>query len=291
MRLQNYSHKPKTKFYGKGSWFIGMELEVEAPGYDGVEAGLELRQRPSSICAKRDGSLGPTGWELVTQPISPELWLKPRSWKYSPANAGAGKRAGKQNGNVTWLIYDIINNLRRMRYTSYDSGRCGMHFHVSKEAFGIDGETYVGQAKYDAAGNDHLHFFRILINGDLFAWLSQRGEREGAFNYCRRRKNEVMNSGYVQQARHEAINITQRTIEVRIFRGNIREDRVRAALESVIAAVEFTKTLPANYIPENIDEAYIGWVQARAKTYPHLAARLAQRVVNREAPAGETERV
>jgi hypothetical protein len=264
MKLNAYSHKPKVKFFGKGPWYVGIELEVEAKDRDGMNAGLALRNRPSSICAKHDGSLGPNGWELVTQPISPELWLKPhkRLWRGKP-----------HGGNIAGRVLLTVEALRNIGYNSYNGGRCGLHLHVCAKAFGQQYEN--GSASHVAEHTQHLRMFRRLVHGDLFAQLSQRE----SFGYCQRRPEQVASPDYRQAVRYEAVNICSKTVEVRIFRGNMREDRILAAVEAVIAGVEYTKILTAtlaaaDMTADQIDAGFVAYVRSNAKTYQNLNARL-----------------
>lgn len=266
MKIKPYSSKPKVKFFGNGPWYIGMELEVEAPDQSSLEKGLALRNTPKSIQAKHDGSLGSRGWELVTQPFSPELWLNPKVYVVK-----SGPRAGTVHGNakivnITGRTMHTIASLRTLGYTSYDNQRCGLHFHVSREAFqGCGAGNYGTKTK-------SFHWFRVLFHGELIAKMSQRSD----YHYCRRNPNAVINPTYVQNNRYEAVNLTDKTVEVRIFRGNLREDRILAAVESVIAGVEFANSIVEEPGVEiaNLDQRFIDFVMARRATYKNLAKRL-----------------
>lgn len=266
MKIKPYSTKPKVKFFGDGPWYIGMELEVEAPDQSSLEKGLALRNTPKSIQAKHDGSLGSRGWELVTQPFSPELWLNPKVHVVK-----SGPQAGTVHGNakivnITGRTMHTIASLRTLGYTSYDNQRCGLHFHVSREAFDGCG-TYQRPTK-------SFHWFRVIFHGELIAKMSQRTD----YHYCRRNPNAVIDPTYVQSNRYEAVNLTPKTAEVRIFRGNLREDRILAAVESVIAGVEFCNGLTEepgveNNLP-NLDQRFVVFVMANRAKYKNLAKRL-----------------
>src|SRR3989442_1085416 len=103
-----------------------------------------------------------------------------------------------------------------------------MHFHVSRTAF---------------TGKSHLYWFCRLVNTDLFAELSQR--TQDGFNYCQRTTNTsprvfVNRTAYTRYLAVNLLNV--KTVEVRIFRGNMEENRIRKNAEAVIAAVEFCRT-------------------------------------------------
>src|SRR5262249_53546687 len=156
---------------------------IEAPDFERQVAGLGIKKASSLMTAKRDGSLGNYGWELVTQPVSPELWLKPRIRFYKEKLHGC---------NASVRIFHMIKALKALGYKSHDGGRCGMHFHISQTAFFKEGEAFSQES-------DHFHWFRRLVNGELFGKLSMRAD----FYYCRRSPEAVAARGYRQTNRYE----------------------------------------------------------------------------------------
>ncbi len=258
MRLRNYSAKPAPKFRGEGKFFVGVELEVEAPDYDAKNAGLEAAGvRPWYYYAKRDSSLGSNGWELISHPFSRELWLD-----HTPTQGPANK------------FFHFVKVLKdKFLYTSHDNGRCGLHLHVSREVFDLRKSGYA----VNPLKSTHYYWFCRLINGPLFKKLSQR--KTDGMSYCKQVPVKVKTFA-ASGDRHRAVNPTSRTVEVRIFRGNLKEDRIRKAIEAVIAAVEFTKDRDLcsskNFKQEVLERNFIRFVANNRTRFPNLLAYINQ---------------
>ena len=250
MRLREHNAKPRPTFHGKDDYYLGIELEVEAPDYDRRAKGLAISKAPRYCYAKEDSSLNCYGWELVTHPIARSTWLSAKA-KASPVTR----------------LFDLVSGLVSLGYTSHDGDRCGLHVHVSRSAFRGGLRT------------SHFYWFQKLVNGNLFFKLSQRSS--GNLTFCQRRtmKPAEVRVGPRNASRYYAVNPTSQTVEVRLFRGNMREDRVRKAVESVVAAVEFSRTLTSRDWASDLDGDFCRWVSERKATYPNLYAYLRERGV------------
>lgn len=254
MRLNAYRAKPKVKMQGTGPYYLGVELEVEAPNYQTHGQGLAFNKNPRYYHAKQDGSLV-NGWEIVTHPIGRDEWLrKLNKPKYGEGPVGA--------------LIRLVRGLTQLGYRSHDSGRCGLHVHVCRKAFTAEGDVTL------SLKTDHFFLFHKLVNGPLFRGLSQRNE--DGMRYCRQitTNPDTFGNNYDAHGRYVAVNKTAKTVEVRIFRGNLREDRIRKAVEAVIAAVEFTKELAAAghgvTNEADVDRLYVAWVAEHQTTYKNL---------------------
>lgn len=247
MRLHDHCRKPEPRFAGNNTdYWIGMELEVEAPTHFKRIAGLEIAKRPRYFYAKRDGSLSSYGWELVTHPISPNLWL------------------GKEKpNNPASKVFALVKALKGLSYTSYDNQRCGLHLHVSRTAFSTDGSLK----------NKHYYWFCRLIHGKLFASLSQRAQSDLDCWAKQLEPKYFLRKGG-NNSRYFATTTTPATVEVRIFRGNMREDRIRKAIESVVAAIKFSKTFSPARSQEKLDKIFARWVMKNETSFPNLASYL-----------------
>lgn len=150
-------------------------------------------------------------------------------------------------------FFQLVARLKGMGYTSHDNGRCGFHMHVSRKAFSESGELR----------NPMFYRFKCLINGVLFRKLSQRT----TFTYCQQEPVDLSNFTY-QYSRHCAVNTTRETVEVRLFRGSLRETRLRKNLEAVIAALEFSRE-PSDYAAPS-DDKFVAWCRQRRERFPNL---------------------
>ena len=113
--LHDYCYKPIPVFYGTGPRFFGIELEVDDGG-ENVANALTILSAGNSdgverIYIKRDGSLN-DGLEVVSHPASLDYHLNDFPWS------------------------DILETAISLGYHSHQSDSCGLHLHVSREAFG-----------------------------------------------------------------------------------------------------------------------------------------------------------
>ena len=108
-----------------------MELEIDETGEDSDTArrllAIANQGQPPLYC-KHDGSLD-DGFEPVTHPMSLSYHRTEMPWEA------------------------LLREAVRMGYLSHQSGTCGLHIHVSREAFG---DTYAHQ---EAAIARVLYFF------------------------------------------------------------------------------------------------------------------------------------
>lgn len=303
-----YGYKPRPVFFGEGSAFLGIELEVVAPSYSAKNEGLRTAGEPTWCYAKCDGSIGSTGTEIVTHPISVNFWMSRTDTReytdyhnLTPGQVLTGRYKGatytatvhtdgkqvvyngrrfrsisaaakeicngtSQNGyrffglirdhqpNPVGNFFRLVEALRRLSYTSHDDGRCGFHIHVSRTAFSESGDLR----------NSMFYRFKCLINGLLFRKLSQRS----TFEYC---QQEPVDPHWFHERnwnRRMAVNITEKTVEVRLFRGNTREKRIRKNIEAVIAALEFGRDTARMEAPT--DDEFVNYVRGQSYRFPNL---------------------
>ena len=256
MRLRDYREKPRVKLWGTDDYYLGVELEVEAPNLEAQQVGL--KPLVWGVHAKHDGSLNDYGWEIVTHPFARNMWLDTAPKK------GPVKR-----------FYRLVKDLRDLNYQSHDGGRCGLHAHVCRKAFGLGLPL-----------GSHFFWFARLVNGPLFRKISQRDDgsldrwtKQIMPKIVRTRNygpeyHRLLGVSFGHCGRYVALNITSKTIEVRLFRGNLREDRIRKALEAVVAGVEFARTRSSRNWNEDLDKEFVAYVLRNKRVYPNLAAYL-----------------
>lgn len=224
---------------------IGMELEVEAvkplkpeyrdnvsillgPGSPGNIAHIsnEVDQEGNELAFyyKRDSSLQ-NGMEIVTHPRSIESWRENRH-----------------------KISDLLRHLRDMGVRSYDTGRCGLHFHISKASF-----------------NSPLHMYKFARfwsdNFKLSFALSRRSESSmrtfsfiqtnpapiaAATHFAHRRRggggamSQVREHVMIEMPHHSAVTFTQATVEIRIFRGTMNFLTILSTMELIDKVIQWT---------------------------------------------------
>ena len=144
-----------------------MELEIDEAGEDSDNArhllAIANQGQPQLYC-KHDGSLD-DGFELVTHPMSLSYHRTEMPWEA------------------------LLREAVRMGHLSHQSGTCGLHIHVSREAFG---GTYAHQ---EAAIARVLYFFEkhweelLKFSRRTQRQLDRCAARRFAFRFPRMRIN------------------------------------------------------------------------------------------------------
>lgn len=186
------NHYEKTEY---GSPTYGLEFEMNG---DVDRATQTLRSNPigdrSYWC--EDGSIG-RGAELVIAPHGKEALRK-----------------------VNWL--KLLKELRSSGIRAYQSGRCGLHIHVSRPV-----------------RNERRTLRRLkswfVANRQ---WLERFSKRGGDLHWCQ--IPDTVGSSWWDTDKYTAINtLHKHTWEFRIFRGTTAYPRFRASIDFVEAIVEF----------------------------------------------------
>ncbi len=210
--IYDYSYKPAPQFYGKAQYHFGFELEVEDSNEHGVDNGAQvvIDQLGDRVYCKHDGSLN-DGFEIVSHPHSFD-----------------------QLENLNW---DWLNRLRQLGFRSWDTSTCGLHIHISRTAFMKNGKRDEGH---------ELRFQKLIYDNSRMV----EGVAGRSSSYAR-----FKDKGYLvpkikhgQQAdRYEAVNsYNDATLEVRVFRGSLRKQRILSAIEFLHAATEYTRDMRIN---------------------------------------------
>lgn len=111
--IKEYGYKPDPIFFGNGSRFFGVELEIDIGGRDMDYARelLELaNEQDEHIYIKSDGSLS-DGMEIVTHPMTLD-YHKYFNWD------------------------KIMRRAVSLGYRSHQTSTCGLHIHVNRTSLG-----------------------------------------------------------------------------------------------------------------------------------------------------------
>jgi predicted CXXCH cytochrome family protein len=250
--IHSYSYRPSPYFFGKGQYHLGFELEVEARDNSRFE-GAEIAQNElgSHAYMKDDGSLS-DGFEIVTHPHTLDAYQKDFNWEFIP-------------------------KLKRQGFRSWNTETCGLHVHVSRTAFG-SGETPWGRSDRDSIilkrQAHELRFMKLIYDnqrqveriagrsGNSYATFADKGKLVSKVKF-----------GNQSDGRYSAINTeNDATLEVRVFKGSLRKERVMSALEFVAASVEYTRDLKVTSKNQALTWlAFTGYISSNLETYPNLA--------------------
>lgn len=209
-KINDYYFKPLPLFYGEGTRFFGVELEMDEGGEDTDNASelVEIANaKQELVYCKHDGSLN-DGFEIVTHPMTLAFHQNEMPWKA------------------------LLQRAAELGYRSHQAGTCGLHVHVNRDSFGR------GTARQDACIARILYFFEkhweeLLkfsrrTSGQLAQWAARYGYKDQPGEILDHAKKGCHNG------RYSCVNLQNRdTIEFRIFRGTLKWNTLIATLQLV----------------------------------------------------------
>ena len=231
--IHSYGFKPRPIFFGSAPYHLGLELEVEARCARLTE-GAEIMYDAVGGRAylKYDGSLS-NGFEIVTHPHS----------------------LSEIQDKFPW---DAVAKIQDLGFRSWNTSSCGIHVHVSRSAFKDDAH----QIKFTKLIYDNQRQVeRLAGRKSNYAKFNDKGKVVAKVKY-----------GNQSDGRYSAVNNeNENTLEVRVFRGSLRKERILSAVEFVHAAVEYTKTIKVTPKDKPLSWArFIAFVVMHHEVYPNL---------------------
>lgn len=208
--IQSYYYKPEPIFYGDGTRYYGIELEID----EGGELDSKARKimavgnagGKEHIYCKHDGSLS-DGVEIVSHPATIFYHMNELPWN------------------------DILAEAVRLGYTSHQAGTAGLHIHVSKNALGS-----TPQQREDTIAR--ILFF-VEDHWDELVRFSRRSKRQLSqwADHFGRKDDPKATMDHVKKSstgRYTCVNLENyATAEFRFIRGTLRPTSFYAALELV----------------------------------------------------------
>jgi len=240
--IKPYGFTPELKFKNgkneKTNLFFGIELEVEGKSYvnhfDTVKELYDYFSEDEIYC-KYDGSLN-NGFEIVFHPLS---------WKWYKENKHR--------------FENMLNFLKEKRYISYDAGTCGMHVHMSREAFSSIQLYKLLKLFYEDENKDFIRIISQRKESQLESYASIQDTEHK--DLVRKAKSHSFN-------RYSAVNVqNSNTIEIRIFRGTLNFKSFCKNMEFCKAIYEFTRV---KGIKEMTWEVFAKYVNENRKSYMNL---------------------
>lgn len=260
-----------------GKRYFGLELEQEFPGerpssrtawaFDNI-SGLECM----SIW-KSDGSLS-NGAELVTLPKPLSYWQKPNP------------------------VQDLCDNRDWRRLArAHDTSTCGLHVHVSRSSIPepviakiiyLMNEPCMREitalvarraptTTYCQAAKKRWHSDLNCTPEEFYDYNKRENVKVHPWNRARPAHN-VQKRQMGQGGRYTPVNLTQHTIEFRIFRGTLKWTTIQASIEFCEAVITYCTLMgPAKLN----DTDFTAWLKSSVtrKTYPALRDYLESRTV------------
>ena len=208
--IHDYYYKPVPVFYGTGPRYFGVELEIDEAGESDSAAAQILRVGNHSgnehIYCKHDGSLE-DGFEIVSHPMSLDYHLHSMPWA------------------------EVLAKARELGYTSHQARTCGLHVHLSREAFGSS------EMQQDACIARILYFFEK--HWEELLKFSRRTPRQlerwaARYGYKEHPKDILSHAKDSRSNRYTCVNLTNvDTVELRVFRGTLKLNTFIATLQLV----------------------------------------------------------
>jgi hypothetical protein len=214
--IHSYGYKPFVRFLKLENdkptdLFFGIELEVEKDN-SSVKHGDMAKEilNTDVYYFKRDGSLN-DGFEIVTHPMT---------FNYIQANKDK-------------VFLPMLNKLVEAQYRSYDANSCGIHIHLSKQAFGT-WQLY-RFIKFFVDNKDFVTSISQRKAEKLERWAAIDDENDDSIIYKAKKK-----SG--NNKRYVAVNLqNSHTVEIRIFRGTLNYMSFLKNIEFCYALFNFTR--------------------------------------------------
>lgn len=249
-RLLNYSANPFD--YNKwddrnatNALVFGVELEMEAQRDrdEGVARLISLLggscKPQAGYILKSDGSLH-HGVELVTMPFSLEQH--------------------KDGKTLPWeKILAKVNRGEAM--SGARTERCGMHIHINKACLSA---FTIGK-------------MLVFINSEKLSSLISTIAQRGSGHYCERDSKKVTDGSRNSSNRYDILNVSEShpTCEVRMFRGNLRPERVFKNLEFCHAMVQYCRQTSLQDLEDWGN--FSRWLISKRGVYPHLVQFLIEK--------------
>lgn len=264
--IHDYSYRPDIVLHSTKDderLYFGFELEMELDGNrrDAAIFASQILEPDDYAYLKNDGSLD-EGFELVTHPMSFDFLMD---------NEASG---------VLWDTISKLNTSYSAR--SYQTRTCGFHIHISRTGF---------------TGGAHMHrFLNLVYSNDAFysKLAGRRSDQWAKFTDVYRRvydenqdykviktfKTKLGDPTDYNNDRYSAINTRNAgTLEMRIFKGTLSIDALKAHIQLAHASVEYTRNLSVKDVREGALTAdrLIAYIYHNYSIYGELISRLSHK--------------
>lgn len=265
--VHDYSYRPDPVFHvtkDNERLFFGFELEMEFPnGYRGEAAkfAYDALEPDDFAYLKNDGSLD-EGFELVTHPMTFDFLMD------NEASA------------EVWNSIETMKNKYDAR--SFHTRTCGFHIHISRTGF---------------KGGAHMHRFLNLVysNPTFYSKLAGRKSDQWAKfdDVYRHHYDPITDQHSVVKSlkdklhhdrmygndsdRYSAVNTrNSHTLEMRIFKGTMDINALKAHIQLAHASVEYTRDMTLSQVKDNgyLASKLVDFIIEHPHDYPELLARI-----------------
>jgi len=238
--IKDYHDKPSFKLRGKSvsKLFLGVELEVEPRReYDAEDLSDEVDDCLGNFAICKHDSSIPHGFEICSSPASLEY------------------HRTKWDG----FFKDLSPKLK-----AFKPQGCGMHVHVSRAPLTT---LQVGK------------MLVFVYSPENYTFIKRIAQRDSSYQNNFKEKRELADAQpkKVNKDKHTAINLLHNnTIEIRIFKSNLRKDMFMKNLEFCHALAKFTWAGQVSVDDCKHWRYFAKFVKNNKDTYPNLYKYLVQ---------------
>jgi hypothetical protein len=251
-----YEYHQTTAIDAHGGWptvtpraalCFGVELEMEHVNVDGAKEEQEelsdalggrdggTRHGAGRYILMNDGSLNSSGVELITCPYTLEFHQREFGWSNLLGYVSSIAKSGKETAN------------------------CGMHVHVNRRALS---PLTLGK-------------MLVFVNADSTTRLIETIAQRDPSRWAKRYEKRIVNGADATSDKYEALHLAGKTVEFRIFRGNLRPDRVLKNIEFCHAVTMYCKDASMQELGN--PALFVAWLAKRKASYPNLAKFLSEK--------------
>lgn len=242
----NQDDEYESDLYSYSTDVLAIHAEPR-PAKGALVFGVELEMECRNVRQTLQAIGGPRGPEFICKSDGSldngaELVTLPRTLDYHREKFG-------------WS--DILRKAAASGARSGDTRTCGFHVHANRAALSA---LQVGK-------------MLVLLNDRANARFIDRVAQRSGSDYARRKTKKIADGQYRSDDRYEILNIGDRTVEFRLFKGNLRLERVMKNLEFCHAVITYCATASM----QELGSIYFcNWLRQNRGQYPHLVRFLSE---------------
>lgn len=253
--LRGYHCGPEICFNGEYGYdeydadrvYYGLEIETDNGEHikDYVDNLYSVSEKESLFYMEHDGSLE-DGVEIISQPMD---WEHIQSFPFEK-------------------IHEVA---KHYGFKSYNTRTCGLHIHFSRSPYADQGELF--EAKLLYYFEKYQKQIEKIARRKYGQWCSpypvtDDGEIPDHITLI----NKVRDIKCDHDDRYHAVNLTNsNTIEIRVFKGTLNENTIKASVEFVKLAADYCHTHTISEIQsDTFDDSIAGCSQRLADFINHV---------------------
>jgi len=159
---------------------------------------------------------------------------------------------------------EVLRIARSNGCKSHDVRTCGVHVHIGRDC--LDPDTEIKMAYF------------VNMMEDFMTQFARRGYN----NYANKRTKVLDSSARDSRGRYDCTNFSSATLELRIFRGTLKESTFLSIIEFTDALVQFSRTHTfATFTNEReCVRKFIAYCERKVRKYPHLYSYICERGID-----------